>query len=176
MTWTLSTVPEQGGLASVTLRNPELGLVWPHDRKQSRILSAAGQVHVQDLGIEDRFLELPWRNLNQTEWSGLLKVLRAAGWSARVMKLVVSGTAIFQVPLSNGFGTIVYKRLDCLIRPERDSLLSCLWLGNAVRTCLAWTLKFTGSGPHSSLSFAFAFERWRIGRINSVLSFLAKGI
>lgn len=102
MPWTISTTPDQGGTASAVLRDPEFGEVSGHDRRQFFIESDGGQIFTQDLEVEDRFLDVRWRWIDDAEWTGLLKVLRAGRWRFGTYSIAISGSNPFAVPLGTG--------------------------------------------------------------------------
>lgn len=103
MTWEFRTVPQQGGLATALVRNPEFGETWTSDRRQVAAQSDGGQEFVEDLGLQDRFVEARWAALDAIEWSDLERLFRAARWRFTKIDIDIdSPGAPFPFELSTG--------------------------------------------------------------------------
>lgn len=95
--WTFTTDPDAGGTVTAVMGPPERNDAYQRVRRQAVATSDGGDVFVQDLGVEDEFLNLRWENAKPSEWSGLDRVLRAANWRSRRIQISVTGDKAFPV-------------------------------------------------------------------------------
>lgn len=109
MTWTISTTTAAGSTVSAALPDPEFGDSYRATPRQLVFESDGGQRHVQDLGVVDESIELTWRHLSHGQWSDARRVLEAARWQGRDIKLVITSTNGNVFPLRLRTGLTVHN-------------------------------------------------------------------
>ncbi len=109
MTWTLEDLGASG--LTIVVRNPELGDRTLTERRQAAGETEGGRLFVQDLGVEDQFIEGSWSGLTKCERDDLLGFFTAVKYRFGQSKLTVTGGGS-QVPVGTGGTWSGRVRLD----------------------------------------------------------------
>jgi len=100
-TITIKVELDTGGELSVDLPLFEYGDVGTHQRRQVAGETDGGQLFVQDLMVEDQFIDFTWEWLSEKDRSNLLLFLRAANFRQKPITFEISGKS-FPTGLNTG--------------------------------------------------------------------------
>ena len=167
MSWTFTVNKTGGGTATMTLPDAEFGDIVSHVRRQATAVSDGGTKFVQDLKVEDEFIDAQWIWLDDDNRSDILIFIRAADFQSKPFSISITGSRFPSFPVGLNTGQSIE---GSVINTGDDPVCSkALNTGQTVRPDTAFLTNVFFENPD------FVFEQVKDGRSQIAMRFRIPG-